>query len=307
MVRNKNIVLAAVALLILVAAGVLTALGLRLRALALSPAAEASPESEEVAEQSATLTPTITPTPRPSDTPAPTPTDSPPTDTPSPTPIPTDTPVPFVPTAAPSNTPTPTETPTPDFGKVNVTIADPTYLAEGRWAEVMVTIRNVSVESGVATGFTYLQPNPGGGTQYVTLFRVDHQEVPQAKIEDGAPLWRGTVQFSDGKTFWFPAGCFYVETVDASGWEPIGGDQGFDWTVHWTGGFFDCGNSTNKIPHTPLIMPGQEATIPIYVYIQHPRLWEDYGPPGRRIVWIGVEVVDGLGRSLGTVGSLSLP
>jgi hypothetical protein len=307
MVRNKNIVLAAVALLILVAAGVLTALGLRLRALALSPAAEASPESEEVAEQSATLTPTITPTPRPSDTPTPTPTDSPPTDTPSPTPIPTDTPVPFVPTAAPSNTPTPTETPTPDFGKVNVTIADPTYLAEGRWAEVMVTIRNVSVESGVATGFTYLQPNPGGGTQYVTLFRVDHQEVPQAKIEDGAPLWRGTVQFSDGKTFWFPAGCFYVETVDASGWEPIGGDAGFDWTVHWTGGFFDCGNSTNKIPHTPLIMPGQEATIPIYVYIQHPRLWEDYGPPGRRIVWIGVEVVDGLGRSLGTVGSLSLP
>jgi hypothetical protein len=54
-------------------------------------------------------------------------------------------------------------------------------------------------------------------------------------------------------------------------------------------------------------MPGQEATIPIYVYLQHPRLWEDRGPPGRRIVWIGVEVVDGLDRSLGTVGSLSLP
>jgi hypothetical protein len=302
MAQNKNVVLAAVALLILVAAGVLTALGLRLRALAGSPVAAAEPE--EVASE----TPADTPTPRPSATPTDTPTDTPtPSDTPTPTPTPTDTPVPFVPTALPTNTPTPTDTPTPELGEVSVTIDDPTYLADGRWAEVMVTLRNISVESGVATGFTYLQPNPGGGTQYVTLFSVDHQEVPQAKIQDGAPLWRGTVQFSDGKTFWFPAGCFYVETVDASGWEPIGGDEGFNWNVHWTGGFFDCGNSTNKIPHYPLIMPGQQATIPIYVYLQHPRLWEDYGPPARRIVWIGLEVVDGLGRSLGTVGSLSLP
>ncbi|HEC23780.1 MAG TPA: hypothetical protein ENI95_12780 [Chloroflexi bacterium] len=173
----------------------------------------------------------------------------------------------------------------------------------------MVTVRNISVQTGIATGYTYLQPNPDGGTQYVTAFGVDHQEVPQAIINDGAPLWRGTVEFTDGQQYWFPAGCFYIETIDAEGWEPIGGDGGFTWTVHWTGGFFDCGNSTDKIPHTPLLMPGQEATIPLYVYLQHPRLWEEegIGPPDRRIQWIGLEVFDGLGRSLGTVATWGTP
>jgi len=192
------------------------------------------------------------------------------------------------------------------LGEVQASIAAPTYLAEGRWAEVMATVRNVSVPTGIATGYTYLAPNPDGGTQYVTAFGVDHQEVPQAKIDDGAPLWRGHVQFSDGATYWFPAGCFYIETIDAEGWEPIGGPEGFTWQVHWTGGFFDCGNSTHKIPPQPLLMPGQEATIPLYVYLQHPRLWEDpdWGPPGRAIVYVGLEVFDGLGRSLGIVAEL---
>lgn len=238
------------------------------------------------------------------------------TPTDEPTPLPTDEPTqaptvtPLPPTASPADTvvyaPPPTNTPEPtpteSLGEVRASIAEPTYLAEGRWAEVMLTVSNVSVPEGVATGYTYLTPNPGGGTQYVTIFQAIHDEVPLADIDPDAPMWIGWVTLTDDSRYYFPAGCFYVETVDAEGWEPLG-PNGFFWEVHWTGGFFDCGNSTHKIPQTPRIMPGESATIPMYVYIQHPRLWHDenWEAPTRRIAYIGLEVRDGIGRSLGIV------
>lgn len=207
---------------------------------------------------------------------------------------------PSVPSAA--SAPPPTEAPPPAYatGTVSATIADPIYLADGRWAEVYVTVTNHSVEPHVQTGYYYVERNPDGGIQYVTLLSVIHNQVPTAIIGT-APLWLGHVRFSDGSRWTFPAGCFYVETVTADGWEPTGPDTGFSWHVEWTGGFFDCGNSTHKI--VPPIGPGQAATIPIYIYIQHPRLWLTDPPPGRSISQIDLEVFDAYGYSLGIVAS----
>ncbi len=295
--QKKNLVLGLIALVMVIASGLLIGSTLEQR-------------QQRTAER-VTDVPTQTPVPTVI---AALPTDVPSTDTASPTPTVTPSTTPAIlanvpaaaVTLAPTVIPSITPTPAPELGEAVAIVDPPTYMADGRWAEVNITVKNISVPTGVATGYTYLVENPDGGTQYVTAFGVDHQEVPQAIITDGAPLWRGHVIFSDGEEWWFPAGCFYIETIDANGWEPIGGPDGFYWTVHWTGGFFDCGNSTNKLPQQPLLMPGEQATTPMYVYLQHPRLWDDpdWPPPDRAIVYIGIEVFDGLGRSLGIIGSL---
>jgi hypothetical protein len=314
MFADKNLKLALIAGLILILALFVLAVGLAYRAgyaaamadleslTAISPlAGTATSASTAVHFPTATIPP---------DTPAST--DNPPTRTPAPT----DRPPAAAPVGGgaadvpPAPSSTPTTTPTEEYlGEVQATIDAPTYLNGGRWAEVMVTVTNVSVASGVSTGYTYVHPNPDGGTQYVTIFSAIHDEVPLASLDADAPLWIGWVRFTDGEHFYFPAGCLYVETVEAEGWEPIGPEDGFKWEVHWTGGFYDCGNSTHKIPAQPKLMPGQSATIPIYVYIQHPRLWEDkaWGPPARRISYIALEVRDGQGRSLGTVAEYGFP
>jgi len=165
-------------------------------------------------------------------------------------------------------------------GDLEATIDTPEYLAEGRWAEVFVTIKNISVEPGIATGYTYLQNNEGGGWRLVSLFRVNHYDVPQAKRDD-APLWIADVDLTNGDSWEFAVGCLYIEVLHAEGWEPIyDSDDGYSWTVHEEGGWFDCGNSHDKIPAVQFIAPGESATIPLYIYIQHPREWEDEPPPG---------------------------
>lgn len=189
-------------------------------------------------------------------------------------------------------------------GDIDVSIQPPAYLADGRWAEVMVTLSNISITENIATGYTYIRRNPDGGTQYVTLFRADHKDVPQARIQDDAPLWRASVTFSDGTVRWFPVGCLYIEVWVADGYEPTGPTTGYDWHVEEPGGWFDCGNSHDKIPAQEFVTPGQSVSIPLYVYIQHPRDWEKKPPPSRTIVSIELSVVrwsDGM--SLGVVGS----
>lgn len=314
MFASKNAKLVLVAGVMLFLAITLLAAGLAYRAgysKALADLASLTPTPTQLV---AAIIPT--PTPAPAADPG-TSTNPPPADTPTPIP-----PTPLPPTAAPvsnagvSQSAAPTATPEPtlpppteSLGEVQATIAQPTYINEGRWAEVMVTVHNISVPTGISTGYTYVTPNPGGGTQYVTIFGVIHDEVPLADIDADAPMWIGWVRFSDGKQYYFPAGCLYVETIDAKGWEPIGPAEGFKWEVHWTGGFYDCGNSTHKIPPQPKLMPGQSATIPLYVYIQHPRLWEDknWSSPKRVIEYIGLEVRDGLGQSLGIVAEYFYP
>ncbi len=298
MAQNKNVILGIVAAGMLIAALVILGLTLGLR-------------KAQVAEANATPSRTPGPTQAPyTDTP----TSEPPTVTstsePSPMSTATATQQPVVSgpvnTQPPANTSTPTS---PPLGEVEGIISDPDYLAGGRWAEVMVTLKNISVESGIQTGFEYTTRNPGGGTQYVTAFGVYHDIVPQPLLDADAPVWRATVLFSDGKSYLFPAGCFYVETIEAEGWEPVGPAEGFSWHVFWTGGFFDCGNSTHKIPNFRSFFPGQEVTIPLYVYIQHPRVWEDpaFGPPGIRIRQIDVEAFNDQGISLGTVATAEYP
>jgi hypothetical protein len=302
MAQNKNVILGFIAIGMLVAAGVILGLTLGLR-------------KAQLAEENVTPTRTPGPTQSPfTDTPElPTITN---TSEPSPTPTLTATQQAAVAesggVSVPVNTQPPADTATPTtepLGEVEGIIGEPEYLAGGRWAEVMVTLRNISVESGIQTGYEYTTRNPGGGTQYVTAFGVYHDIVPQPLLDADAPLWRATVLFSDGNTYLFPAGCFYVETIEAEGWEPVGPAEGFSWHVFWTGGFFDCGNSTHKIPTFRSFFPGQEVTIPLYVYLQHPRVWEDpaFGPPGIRIRQIDVEAFNDQGVSLGTVASAEYP
>ncbi len=175
-------------------------------------------------------------------------------------------------------------------GDVDVTIADPDYLADGRWAEVLVTVANISVEPGIPTGYTYLQNNEGGGWRLVSLFRAAHFDVPQVKGDD-APLWWATVRFTDASEWQFPVGCLYIEVLHAEGWEPIyDSEDGYNWEVHEAGGWFDCGNSHDKIPDQQFLAPGEAATVPLYIYLQHPRDWLDEGPPNRRIARIDLEV-----------------
>jgi hypothetical protein len=180
-------------------------------------------------------------------------------------------------------------------GAVSAAIADPLYLADGRWAEVYITVTNLSVSPFLRTGYDYVQPNPDGAHQRVTLLIADQQEVPQP-ILGGEALWLGHTRFSDGTWWTFPVGCLYIEDVFAEGME---GD--FHWEAHYTGGFFDCGNSTDKI--VPPIAPGETATMPLYVYLQHPRLWLTDPPPTRSISQIDLEVFDANGSSLGIVAS----
>lgn len=192
-----------------------------------------------------------------------------------------------------------TESPPPVAvsGAVSAYIADPIYLADGRWAEVYITVTNNSVEPFLRTGWEYVQPNPDGAHQRVTLLMITQDELPRP-ILGGEPLWLGHIRLSDESWWTFPVGCFYIEDIFAEGME---GD--FHWQAHYTGGFFDCGNSTDKI--VPPIAPGQTATIPLYVYLQHPRLWGTEPPPGRSISQINLEVFDAYGNSLGIVASRS--
>lgn len=188
-------------------------------------------------------------------------------------------------------------------GDVNVNVAQPDYLADGRWAEIFVTVENVSVEPGIPTGYTYLENNEGGGWHLVSLYRADHRDVPQVK-GDNAPLWWATVRFTDNTEWRFPTGCLYIEVLHAEGWEPIyDSEDGYNWEVHEGGGWFDCGNSHDKIPDQQFLAPGEAATVPLYVYLQHPREWLDEAPPNRQIARIEVELVRwDDGAPLGVVG-----
>lgn len=278
--------------------------------------ATGAPHPGDMAEESetapsapvATRTPLASPTPGPTSIPfeyhdpfepfvdeRSTPTDAPPTpsatatdETAVPAPAPTE--AIQTPPSEPAESP-----PIAASGAVSAAIADPIYLADGRWAEVYITVTNLSVSPFLRTGYEYVQPNPDGGPQRVTLLMVIQEEVPQPIIS-GEPLWLGHTRFSDGTRWTFPVGCLYIEDVFAEGME---GD--FHWEAHYTGGFFDCGNSTDKI--VPPIAPGQTATIPLYVYLQHPRLWLTEPPPGRSISQIDLEVFDAYGNSLGIVAS----
>lgn len=209
------------------------------------------------------------------------------------------------PAPAPAAAATPVAPPqgtTVSSGGVTVTFGPVSYQNQGRSAVVNITVTNNAVLPAIEGGRQYFQLNPDGGMQNVTLLGVDHLEVPIAGILS-APVWQATVTTSDGNVWVFPVGCFYREEIRHTGYEPTGPNTGFTWDVLWTGGFYDCGNEGWRLPAD--FAPGSTATVPLTVYLQHPRQWESAFPPVRTIARIDLALWRSDGTWLGTVGSVS--
>jgi hypothetical protein len=171
---------------------------------------------------------------------------------------------------------------------------------DGRLNTIDVTVINHGITPAIEGGQSYIQNNPDGGIQWVTLLGVRHNVVPLALIEN-APLWKATITTSDGYVWVFPVGCVYLDILNHTGYEPTGPNTGFDWTVYDESGFYDCGNGYKATP--PDIGLGGSATVPLHIYLHHPRLWELEPPPNRRVVRIDIGLYRSDGAWLGTVGS----
>ncbi len=215
-----------------------------------------------------------------------------------------------LPTPTPESSPTPpqatpTETPLPPHAQnLEVRFGDLIPINDGRAATIDITVINTNVKPAIEGGLHYFEPNPDGGLQWVTLLGVTHDIVPLAQIGK-APLWKATVTTTDGKVWDFYAGCVYLEEVNYTGYEPTGPDSGFHWDVNWTGGFYDCGNAYHVKPND--IVPGSSATVPLTIYLQHPRVWDAEPPPARRVARIDLSLWRSDGLWLGIVATVAFP
>lgn len=249
---------------------------------------------QEVAEAPAeTPTATASPTDVPPPTPTRAATQPPPTQA-----APTEIPATPTPTILP---PTPTPEIPPAASLMTVEFGSPVYYEDGRMAVVFITVWNQGVTPAIEGGQHYFTPNPDGGLQWVTLIGVLHDELPVALVDE-APLWRANVTFTDGETWPFYAGCIYMEELHHKGWEPTGPNTGFEWEVHHKGGIFDCGNAYRVKPED--IPPGGVGSVPLTVYLQHPRQWESDPPPDRRIQQITLGLWRSDGVWLGDVATV---
>jgi LysM repeat protein len=183
-------------------------------------------------------------------------------------------------------------------GGIAVQIGEPVYGGDGRAAEVPITVSNQSLTPAVAGGRYYIATNLDGNRRWITLLRAAHQEVPVPILAEPTPLWHAVVTLTDGMTFDAYAGCVYEETIYAEGDEPNAPGGSFHWTATLEDGWFDCGNSYQVKPED--LAPGQSATVPLTVYIMHPR---ESGPAARRIQRIELELFRSDGVSLGIVAA----
>ncbi|MCZ7546108.1 MAG: LysM peptidoglycan-binding domain-containing protein [Anaerolineae bacterium] len=168
-------------------------------------------------------------------------------------------------------------------------------------ADLMVTVRNNGLLPAVASGNWYPTPNEDGGRQWVTLLKAAHLEVP-VPMRGDAPLWEFIVTTNDGLRFSALAGCRYLEVVFAEGIEPTA-QGGFYWSTSLEGGWFDCGNAYQVKPPADLL-PGQSATVPLHVYLVHPRN-DPNQAPGRRIARLDFIPYAPTGASFGVQASYS--
>lgn len=191
-------------------------------------------------------------------------------------------------------------------GAVSVTFDPVLYSGDGRMAEVMITVTNNSVQPAVAGGRWYIERDPlDGGLQWITLIGAVHETIPYPQITTET-LWHATVYTDDGMIFPAYAGCRYVETVFAEGDESDHiTDEWFHWTMTLYGGWFDCGNAYQVKPED--LAPGESATVPLTIYLVHPRDWGRIWFGDRRITRIDLELFDSNGHSLGTVASVTYP
>ena len=175
---------------------------------------------------------------------------------------------------------------------ITVQIGEPLYAGDGRVAEVPITVSNQRLTPAVAGGRYYLATNPDGGRRWITLLRAAHQEAPVPILGEPAPLWRAAVTLTDGTTFDAYAGCIYEEQILTES-----GASG-QVTVILEGGWFDCGSAYQVKPED--LTPGQSATVPLTVYLVHPRSAD---PATRRIRRIELELWRSDGVSLGIVAA----
>jgi hypothetical protein len=208
--------------------------------------------------------------------------------------------------AAPAGTTTPPPPTSPPAagGLVNVSFSPIRYTNNGRVAELSITVGNLNVLPAVASGRYYVERNADGGVRYVTLLTAIHDVIPHPQISN-ENLWKATFRTDDGLVFPAFAGCIYRENVYARGYEPTGPNTGFHWEQTLTGGWFDCGNEYRVLPDD--IVPNTQATIPLTIYLVHPRQWDSIEREDRQVVHIDLEIFDSLGRSLGTVASVDFP
>jgi len=181
---------------------------------------------------------------------------------------------------------------------ITVQIGEPIYAGDRRVAEVPITVSNQSLTPAVAGGRYYIVTNPDGNRRWITLLRAAHQEAPAPILAEPTPLWHAVVTLTDGATFDAYAGCIYQEQILAEGYEPSALGGPFHWSVTLEDGWFDCGNAYQVKPED--LAPGQSATVPLTVYIMHPR---DSGPVTRGIQRIELELWRSDGVSLGVVAA----
>ncbi|MGF1504622.1 MAG: LysM peptidoglycan-binding domain-containing protein [Anaerolineae bacterium] len=191
-------------------------------------------------------------------------------------------------------------------GDLEVIFSQPLLQEGGAQVRIEVTVRNISLEQGIASGWYYFGENDAGGQQWVSLLGVKHEDVPVAKI-DTAPLWQAKTTMSDGEVWTFPVGCVYMDVLHYEGFEPTGPNgEGYHWTVHDESGFYDCGNGY-QVKREEDLYPGDEWTMPLIIYLSHPKEWAlgipfDYRRSGERIEF-GLWRADG--EWLGTVHTVT--
>ncbi len=187
---------------------------------------------------------------------------------------------------------------------VAVTFGDLVYSNQGRMAVVQVAVQNTGITPAISGGKYYFIRQQDGNRHDVTLLGVSHGTVPLALPWDPeygvAPLWKAHVIFTDGVAADFYVGCQYLETVIASGFEP----PDLHWKVNWPGGWFDCGNGYRVKPED--LAPGASASVPLTIYLQHPRLWAD-PPPNRQVSSLTLSVWRADGVLLENVASKTFP
>lgn len=181
---------------------------------------------------------------------------------------------------------------------ITVQIGEPVYASDGRVAEAAITVSNQRLTPAVAGGRYYIATNPDGNRRWITLLRAEHQEVPVPILGEPTPLWHAIVTLTDGTTFDAYAGCIYREQILAEGYEPSALGGPLHWTMTLEDGWFDCGNAYQVKPED--LVPGQVATVPLTVYIMHPR---DDAPVTRSIQQIALELWRSDGVSLGIVAT----
>mgnify|MGYP005833108575 CR=1 FL=1 len=186
-----------------------------------------------------------------------------------------------------------------------LTVNEIVYRPESGRVDLMVTVRNNNLLPAIASGNWYPTPNPDGGRQWVTLLKAAHLEVP-VPLRGDAPLWEFIVTTNDGLRFSALAGCVYREEIHTVGGEPTA-QGGFVWEATFSDGWFECGRDNNGAPKPPEdLRPGQSASVPLYVYLAHPRS-DPAQAAARRIARLDFIPYAPSGASFGVQASITFP